>query len=70
MVNTHGMASKQEELLSSKQVATELGCSYVTVARLARTGKLRPAVEGEGIRGARFFRRAVVERYKRQRSRD
>lgn len=58
------MASTQ--LLSTADVAAEFDRTHVTISRWVRAGKLTPAVEGQGIRGARFFRRADVERLKRE----
>ncbi|WP_282824093.1 helix-turn-helix domain-containing protein [Gulosibacter sediminis] len=64
MTKVDGMANEMQ-LLSTAEVAIELGCSHSTVSRWVRAGKLKPAVEGAGLRGPRFFRRAEVQRIKR-----
>ena len=52
-------------LLSTKQVADELSVDRSLVTRLVQSGKLKPALKGDGIRGAMYFRPAEVARYKR-----
>lgn len=55
------------ELLTARQVADRLGVSVFTVASWARSGKLRTAVQGPGVRGARLFDRSDVERFATER---
>lgn len=55
-----------KHLLSTAEVAAEVNRTHTTISRWVRAGKLRPVAEGEGIRGARFFRRSDVERIKRE----
>jgi DNA-binding transcriptional MerR regulator len=49
------------ELLTTAQVAERFGVDVRTVARWANAGRLTPAVEGPGLRGARFFHADDVE---------
>lgn len=50
------------ELLTAREVAEVLGESVSTITRLAQTGDLKTAAKAPGLRGARLFRRADVER--------
>lgn len=53
--------SQDHDMLSSRQVAAALRVSLPTVHRMARTGALPVALQLDGLRGARLFRRADVE---------
>jgi hypothetical protein len=44
-----------EPLLTSRQVAERLGKTVTTVNRMANDGRLKPALEVPGYRGARLF---------------
>ena len=54
------------DFLSTRQVADELGVGITTVNRWVRDGRLRPTVQGDGIRGARFFRRSDIDALDRE----
>lgn len=49
------------ELLTSAQVAERFGVDVRTVARWVNAGRLTPAIEAPGLRGARFFHPDDVE---------
>lgn len=55
------MRNPQQELIPTSEVAAILGKSVATINRWADKGKLEPALELSGLRGARFFRRSDVE---------
>lgn len=42
-------------LLTTRQVSEKLGISIPTLNRWVREGRITPAAEGEGVRGARWF---------------
>jgi predicted DNA-binding transcriptional regulator AlpA len=48
------------DLLNAREVAAIYGCSVATVHRLVERGKLMPAIQAPGKRGARLFRRSDV----------
>lgn len=48
--------------MTTAEVAARLGVHVRTIARWVNAGRLTPAVEGTGLRGARFFRPEDVER--------
>ena len=52
-------------LLTSKQVADRLGVSVSTISRLVASGRLKPALRLDGIRGAMWFKPADLNRYER-----
>lgn len=54
------------DLISAREVARRLGVDVSTVAKWARTGKLRPAYEGDGLRGVRLFRPEDVDAFASQ----
>jgi excisionase family DNA binding protein len=45
----------QTTLLTTAQAAARLGVSVPTLNRWVRHGRIKPAIEGPGLRGARFF---------------
>jgi hypothetical protein len=49
------------EHLNTRQVADRLGRDVATVNRYVRDGKLTPAFQFPGLRGARLFNPADVE---------
>lgn len=51
------------DLISAQEAARIVGCSLATLHRRADAGKIPTAYKGEGLRGARLFERAEVERY-------
>lgn len=53
------------KILSTAEAARELNVHRSTVTRMVETGKIKPAIKGEGIRGSMFFYRSEVERAKR-----
>lgn len=48
-------------LVSTKQASEISGLSVATINRWVREGLLKPAAQGEGPRGARFFLRSDIE---------
>ena len=59
------MATKTPPI-GSTEAAAVLGVSRSTVNRWADLGKLVPVFKCEGKRGARFFNRSEIERFKRE----
>lgn len=55
------MATKTN-LIGASEAAKQLGVSRSTVNRWAQTGKLKPALKGDGRTGTNFFRVLDVER--------
>lgn len=53
------------DFLSTAQAAAELNMHRSTLTRMVQDGKIKPAIAGEGIRGAMFFRVTEVRRVKR-----
>lgn len=51
----------QSELMTSRQVAAEVGKTVETVNQWVRTGRLTPALVVPGYHGARLFDPASVE---------
>lgn len=49
------------ELLTSAQVAERFGVDVRTVARWVNSGRLAPAFQAPGLRGARLFRPEDVD---------
>jgi len=47
--------------MSTAEAAASLGRSVATINRWADAGALPVVVKGPGVRGARFFARAVIE---------
>ena len=45
----------QTTLFTTAQAAERLGISVPTLNRWVRHGRVQPAIEGPGLRGARFF---------------
>jgi len=60
------MATSTSDFLTTAQVAVELHRDRSVINKWVKAGKIKPVVEGEGLRGARFFRRSEVERVKRE----
>lgn len=56
--------------MTTRDVASELGCTTQHVARLVRGGTLEPMLKLPGINGAYVFAPAEVERVKRERLAD
>jgi excisionase family DNA binding protein len=52
--------------MTTAEVAARLGLNTRTVARMARDGRLPPALKFPGIRGPYMFDPVVVEMYGRQ----
>ena len=51
-----------DNLLTAQQVAERCGVTVYTVAKWARSGKLRTAYKFDGLTGARLFDPADVDR--------
>lgn len=49
-----------DELLHTAAVARMAGVDVATVNRWARTGRLRVAIKGPGVKGANLYRRVDV----------
>lgn len=62
MPNHWDMAN--DKLLSTSQAATELNVHRSTLTRMVKNGEIKPAVQGEGIRGALFFYPAEIRKAK------
>ena len=58
-----GMHMPNAEHLNTRQVAARIGKDESTVNRYVRQGKLRPTFQFPGLRGARLFDPAEVERF-------
>lgn len=54
------------DLLTTAEAAGRLGVSSWHVARMAKQGKLKPALQGPGKRGAYFFAPEEISRYLRE----
>lgn len=50
------------ELITAAEVAERAGVAVKTVHRWAESGRIKTAMQGPGLRGARFFRPKDVER--------
>jgi excisionase family DNA binding protein len=55
------MANDSDVLLSTTEVAAQLGWHRAKVERAVRAGTLSPAQRGPGIRGAMLFRPSDVD---------
>lgn len=55
-------SDRADDLLRSLEAAERLGIDRATFNRWVAAGRITPAVEFPGKRGARLFRRADVER--------
>lgn len=53
------------ELIRTKDAAAVLHVHRSTLTRMVETGKLKPAVRGEGVRGEMFFYASDIERMRR-----
>jgi excisionase family DNA binding protein len=51
------------EYLTTAQVAEQLGCNVATVNRYVRHGRLKPSMQFPGLKGARMYHPAEVERF-------
>lgn len=58
------MPNRKINLIPSKDAAEQLGVDRATLNRWAKAGKLTPAIEGEGLRGARFYRQSDIDKVK------
>lgn len=58
------MPNRKINLIPSKEAAEQLGVDRATLNRWAKAGKLTPAIEGEGLRGARFYRQSDIDKLK------
>jgi len=56
-----------DELLTTAEVADELGVSIASVGNYARKGVLKEVKKGNGLRGQRLFTRTAVDAFKQQR---
>lgn len=54
---------RNPDLLTTAQVAEQLGCSLATVNRYVRDGRLHVEVQFPGQKGARLYHPAEVERF-------
>jgi excisionase family DNA binding protein len=54
---------RNPDLLTTAQVAQQLGCSLATVNRHVRDGKIRVEVQFPGQKGARLYHPAEVDRF-------
>ncbi len=52
---------QDDEFLNAAQTAVELNRTVSSVHRYVEVGRLTPAFEAPGLRGAKFFRRSDVE---------
>jgi predicted site-specific integrase-resolvase len=50
-----------DALMGTRDVAERLGVSIATVNRMARDGRLTPAIRLPGIRGAQLYARDRIE---------
>ncbi len=50
----------QQEFMSAREVANELGVDIRTVHRMAKDGRLTPAHQGPGLRSPLLFRTADI----------
>jgi excisionase family DNA binding protein len=50
-----------DALMATREVAERLGVSIATVNRMAKDGRLTPALRTPGIRGAHLYDRNKVE---------
>ena len=63
MCNDYGMANKTE-FYSTAEASQQLNTSRSNLTRWVKSGKIKPAIKGEGRNGAMFFRKSEVERVK------
>lgn len=54
---------RNSELLTTAQVAEQLGCSLASINRYVRDGKLTVEVQFPGRKGARLYHPAEVQRF-------
>lgn len=59
-----------DTLLSTAKAAAELNVHRSTLTRMVQAGKIRPAVSGEGLRGAMFFYPSEIRRALKRMRRD
>lgn len=52
--------------LSTVEVAAIFRRDRSVINKWVKAGKIKPAIEGEGLRGPRFFRRTEVDRVLRE----
>jgi len=52
-----------DDLIPTKTVAEMFGKTVATINRWAQEGRLKPAIEMEGLTGARLYRRSDVEAF-------
>lgn len=57
-----------EHLLTTADAARRLGIAVPTLNRWARAGRIAPAIEGPGIRGARMYAAADIEALAQERA--
>ena len=58
----HNIEPEGKALITTAEAADLLGVAVSTVNRMAARGELVPVVKGAGIRGARHYDRADVEK--------
>jgi excisionase family DNA binding protein len=63
MCNAHAMPNT-DHLIGSAEACTILGVDRSTLSRWVQLGKITPAMQLPGSKGAMLFDRADVERYK------
>lgn len=51
-----------DKLISTAKAAAELNVDRSTLTRMVQAGKVRPAVRGDGLRGAMFFYPSEIRR--------
>lgn len=55
----------KQPLIGTAQAARELNVHRSTLTRMVQSGKVKPAVKGEGLRGEMFFYPSEIRRVKR-----
>jgi predicted site-specific integrase-resolvase len=53
--------TKTPDLIASVEVCELLGIDRATLSRWVAAGRIKPAIQGPGTTGSRFFRRKDVE---------
>ena len=66
MCNGHAMPDKHPPLIGTAEAAEILGIDRSTLSRHVAFGKIQPAMQLPGIRGAMLFDRQGVEQYAKE----